>query len=587
MATLDAASSLVDTDKRGEALPVIDCLGDDLLCLVLGRLSTRPLLQSPALVCKRWSQLCKALVTVFSPPRFLAKLPASKSSTWLHLRGPEAARIVERHAATLETLDLRYLGAAAKHSPSSEERILLPRLPRLRTMVLPALEFGRQLDLTVLPRSLTTLRFAFEPHSYATPAALPTCAWCWLDNAGLRTIRERCPNLESVAFGVCHDRITTTDTRPFLAALSPTLKTVSLQYGEVEGVQDRTLRLWDDLAFILRTCQCLESLEVQGPVFRLYPEISGWADGPTREPPALSFPPRLRELRLLEQGDTRNRFTQYGLRLLEPAVRAQGHQLHAFQASANQIDGPERWDWSWTPNLRVLDWGNTFWMRASNIRFSKRAARSLLETLLLLPRLERVVLADATDEMLVALGQHCPRLREIHIHGPEFALRPVEGLPRYPRVEEVTNRGVIALAEGCPHLRVVDVGHSLVSVGAVRALAFHCRELQVLILTGCRPTPTLPGIADDAVVALLPRLGSCLHLLDLAGTGVTAAALQAIADWGQEHPFPLRVLVLPSRPAIQKSSWAAQLKARPGLDVRFGSSGIRWAGLHESPLLED
>lgn len=158
----------------------------------------------------------------------------------------------------------------------------------------------------------------------------------------------------------------------------------------------------------------------------------------------------------------------------------------------------------------------------------------------------------------------------------------------------------------------------------------------------CRPTATLPGIEDDAVVALLPRLGSRLHLLDLAGTGITAAALQAIADWAQvghadncgsgakvqgehhnhcltketkereprvrrdsticclrpdlypadlallqEHPFPLRVLVLPSRPAIQRSSWAAQLKARPGLDVRFGSSGIRWAGLHESPLLED
>lgn len=72
------------------------------------------------------------------------------------------------------------------------------------------------------------------------------------------------------------------------------------------------------------------------------------------------------------------------------------------------------------------------------------------------------------------------------VQGPDFLALPVEGpLPRFPRVEEVTNRGVIALAEGCPRLHVVHIGHSLVSAGGVRALAFHCRELQVLFLTGC------------------------------------------------------------------------------------------------------
>jgi hypothetical protein len=62
---------------------------------------------------------------------------------------------------------------------------------------------------------------------------------------------------------------------------------------------------------------------------------------------------------------------------------------------------------------------------------------------------------------------------------------PAVHLPKHPRVEEITNRGVIALAEGCPLLRVVNVGHSVMTLGAVRALAFHCRELEVLFLTGC------------------------------------------------------------------------------------------------------
>jgi hypothetical protein len=58
--------------------------------------------------------LLQGLVRDLAPPRFLARLPASKSSIWLHLSGDEAAQIVERHAAALESLDLRYLGTAAK-----------------------------------------------------------------------------------------------------------------------------------------------------------------------------------------------------------------------------------------------------------------------------------------------------------------------------------------------------------------------------------------------------------------------------------------------------------------------------------------
>lgn len=39
-------------------MAAIECLGDDVLCLLLGRLRTRHMLQSAALVCKRWHQLC-------------------------------------------------------------------------------------------------------------------------------------------------------------------------------------------------------------------------------------------------------------------------------------------------------------------------------------------------------------------------------------------------------------------------------------------------------------------------------------------------------------------------------------------------
>jgi hypothetical protein len=53
-------------------------------------------------------------------------------------------------------------------------------------------------------------------------------------------------------------------------------------------------------------------------------------------------------------------------------------------------------------------------------------------------------------------------------------------------------------------------------------------SLPSVTLVRCRPTKKLPGIEDDAVSALLPRLASQLRLLDLAGTGITDKALNAL-----------------------------------------------------------
>jgi hypothetical protein len=210
---------------------------------------------------------------------------------------------------------------------------LLPQLPRLRSLVVPALELGRTLDLAALGPRLTDLRFTFDRGDYKDPTTLPDCAWCWLDDAALRTISERCPHLERVAFGMCQARIRTLNTRRFLASLSPALKSVSIQYGEVAeltALDDDALWFWEDVAFILRTCLKLESLELQGPVFSGLFRDASFSNYPPNIP-TLVFPPALNTLRLLARyrhGVNRTAF--YAGELLRPAFAEKGHQFQEF-----------------------------------------------------------------------------------------------------------------------------------------------------------------------------------------------------------------------------------------------------------------
>ncbi|KAH9316466.1 hypothetical protein KI387_025093, partial [Taxus chinensis] len=76
----------------------------------------------------------------------------------------------------------------------------------------------------------------------------------------------------------------------------------------------------------------------------------------------------------------------------------------------------------------------------------------------------------------------------------------------------VTDRGVIAIAEGCSKLEVLSLsGCSKVTDSATRTLAFRCRNLKILHLSSCK------SLTDIGVTFLLHQLNNSLCLLDLVG----------------------------------------------------------------------
>jgi hypothetical protein len=72
-----------------------------------------------------------------------------------------------------------------------------------------------------------------------------------------------------------------------------------------------------------------------------------------------------------------------------------------------------------------------------------------------------------TDELLYALGVHCPRLRSVTA---SFSAA-------------ITDAGVTALAKGCPMLENVYLGHCPnITVAALDAIVTRCRRLEGLTI---------------------------------------------------------------------------------------------------------
>jgi hypothetical protein len=86
-------------------------------------------------------------------------------------------------------------------------------------------------------------------------------------------------------------------------------------------------------------------------------------------------------------------------------------------------------------------------------------------------KLRRVRLCGCTrlgDDVLLAMGQHCPLLSVLVC--ADLGL---------------TDEAVIQLAQGCPELTLLDLKGTSVADTGITALALHCRGLQYLNLTAC------------------------------------------------------------------------------------------------------
>jgi hypothetical protein len=83
----------------------------------------------------------------------------------------------------------------------------------------------------------------------------------------------------------------------------------------------------------------------------------------------------------------------------------------------------------------------------------------------LLEHLE-MTLSWASDKVLEALGRNCKHLRALVLRGGTSA--------------HVSSKGIIALAEGCIHLKQFVCDTKFISVEAVQAIAAHCRYIELV-----------------------------------------------------------------------------------------------------------
>ncbi|KAI5062801.1 hypothetical protein GOP47_0021348 [Adiantum capillus-veneris] len=226
------------------------------------------------------------------------------------------------------------------------------------------------------------------------------------------------------------------------------------------------------------------------------------------------------------------------------------------------------------PNLQTLD--------LSHARAIPYSATGVEEVVLsglfrILKSIERIGLPCVTDRVLLVIGRSCSKLKELRFEGHASRTGVVHRRP------EVTDLGVVAVAEGCPELQVLSLaGCITISVASLRALAFHCKRLKALLLPNC------VKINDDAIGAVWPRIGKSLCVLDLVGCKITGKTIRMFYQQVQIQGISLVVLsIARSLSKSAKSELSELSKGLPSLKIVKSMSGLPWDGFFGSPSMDE
>lgn len=145
---------------------------------------------------------------------------------------------------------------------------------------------------------------------------------------------------------------------------------------------------------------------------------------------------------------------------------------------------------------------------------------TLTQWLIRFPNLTSLSLADndngdITDASLIAIAEHCKKLRELTLAGYDMG-----------NDDHITDVGIIALAE-CKELRVVNLSESRnLTDAAVTILAENCKELREVNLSECR------NLTDAAVFALVMHCKKLQQVNVSACPNITGAAANALRQAG-------------------------------------------------------
>lgn len=559
----------LDLIESGEEYSMTGYLSDDCITQILRNLSTRFLLSSPVLVCRRWRRLgCSHSV--------LELLPSSLSSykePWGSLREDGMLELVRRHASTLEKVSLHGL----KNLRSDAVMSIVSSLPRLQEFAVISCPLVKFTDLEgivqALPSHLIGLDFHVD-HLLICDCheCLETCLPV-IHPSFIHILQKKFQNLQKLDLDLCCHM--STECLDCLLLAIPNIRSLNL-HSHVFG--------WPEVSKILRSCASLQHLSI---VSGLLIEEHNSSDE-EEDIGLLGSRGRLGMRRQILFGTG---FEQFNLGFFVPvalcSIRLYSSPHRSVPLDSTPLSGLLKYSGQQLRHLHAQSLYNRSWhvisvscanlqtLDLSHARAKAYEATGIEEVVIcgllrLSKALERIGLPSGTDRILVELGRFCPKLREIHFEGYGSINNMV------PNNCRVTDRGAVALAEGCPDLQVVSLaGCAAVSIASIRALAFHCKGLKVLLLPGCM------RINDHAVAAIVDRFCKSLLVLDLTGCKITLTTIKHLLQHVQMHGTSLRVL------AVSRSLWKSTtavhselLRCIPSIRALSGSSGLPWDGFY-------
>ncbi|KAL3699908.1 hypothetical protein R1sor_017930 [Riccia sorocarpa] len=553
------STSYSKQEESAEERCLMSLLSDDALVVVLRKLSTRELLISVAFVCKRWHRLCKEyLVHELVPSPFnIGDRP------WGNMSDKDIYDLAVSCSSSVERISFHGL---KRLNPSLYIIPLFATLPKLKDLAIISCPL-ESADLEAIASQLPTQLTSLDIHS--DHFARVRCYDCTVppseDNI-VSAIHQRCFQLQRLNLDSCSN-ISMQGLEKLLQA-NQFLTSLDL-HSHALG--------WPELAQIFQICKSLRHFSLVSPLLvesysnseddredgsfrRRYIRRGDGQTAPVR----IEFPRNLTSLRLYSSPHRSIHLEMAGP--VMECLRQSGMQLTHLHA---QRVYNTTWQTiqTWCPNLKMLDLSHC---KHELITLTGVESLVLCGLIKMLKKVEFIALPAATDVILKQLGDYCPKLRELRFEGFGQNTSPNYFLG-------VTDTGVVALAEGCPELRALSLaGCRRITIRSIRTIAFHCRQLKVLILSHCR------GIKDDAVALMMPRLSTSLVFLDLVGCKVTLLSLQTILQYARVTTLRVVVVKLPAN----KIEALSNQTSHPRLQFKASTSSTRWDGFYNAVQYE-
>lgn len=491
----------VEEREFGDSKSRLALLSDDTLQLILECLPDRFILHTVALVCKRWERISQSCaIRELTPTR-----TAPFDKPWDHLDAGNLLRLVEKHSHGLQTLHLHAV-------PGLEGHMLIKMteaLPNLKNLSVVACTSITHLDLETAITVVCTELEVLDLHCQHFPRVRgQSCPNCRNDNILITdnlilNLIARCHRMKGINMDDCSE--VTPETVKKMCIAYPGLTSVSLHSDKLG---------WETVRNLLSNCKELLHLSLVSS------ELGEQSD-------VFYHQTKIKSLRLNKNHHRSIAFDK------APSM----HYLMTFGNSLSDFYVQSQFLRTWDTlklvgrDLQVVDISHA---ASPDFICSKRELDKLVWLIDYCPRVKRLALPHANDEVLLKVASTCHNLEELRFQGfgNGGSLNKL-----------VTDIAIAQVTEKCTQLKVLSVGGcKRVTSSSLRFLANNCRKLHTLHLDGCQGVDD--RLFNTVIQTALPKLLRSLRFLDIQRLKSIGKIVDRLTELPDGSACVLQVLVL-------------------------------------------